>query len=163
MAALALLGKVEPQLLVEKPAVDAEVHYRPDQPLVAGYKGNLGGCDQCCFSPLVIHGVGMEHYELCHPGVGHEDWQEAHPEVVSQPLALPDTTSIPSCSHSFNFCSIFSLNAFHVSNIACLSQNRTAMLLADMLLSSVFFLAMAAIQLKNTAVLLTSTAQSLVM
>ena len=66
---------------------------------------------------------GMEHDELRHPGVGNEDWQEAHPEVVSQPLALPDTTSIPSCSHSFNFCSFFSLNAFHVSDIACLIQN----------------------------------------
>ena len=39
-------------------------------------------------------------------------------KCLSLSIALPYTTIILSCSHSVNFCSFFSLNAFQVSGIA---------------------------------------------
>ena len=59
-------------------------HYLPSQPSTTSYPSDLGGSDQCCVSPLVIHGMAVEHDELRHPGVGHEDWQEAHPKVFTE-------------------------------------------------------------------------------
>ena len=86
-----------------------------------GYSSDLCCSDRGCIFPLMIHAMGNECDELCHPCVGHEGYRELTlKKCLSPSIALPYTASILSCSHSIKICSFFSLNAFQVLGRTCL-------------------------------------------